>query len=50
MRHLLSIGSDYILGVEMHNLSDRRGRHTLSVTEAEAEAKREVGANYEEVK
>ena len=48
-RHFHAIGPFQIVGVGAHALLDRKRQRTLLVAEAEAEVKREVGANFEEV-
>ena len=48
-RRLHGIGTHNLLGVYVHDLLDQRVRHNLLVKNAEAEAKREVGANCGEV-
>ena len=47
--HFHGIDPFQIVGVGAHALPDGKGKHTMSVTEAEDEVKREVGVNCEEV-
>ena len=50
MRRRCGIVPHQLFGVGAHVLPDQRARHTQPVVVVEAEAKREVSANSEEVK